>query len=124
MGAFFAELSSAAPASRCRSWPAIRRTAALVALGGAEPAEPVSRIGRRSARPGSRGETIEEKGAIVVWPATDTAGAPPAAIKAAFPDLVPEVPRGVRARGAGPLPLLRIGWGMIRPRAPGAPQAQ
>ena len=29
----------------------------------------------------------------VVWLATDNAGTPPPAIKASFPDLVPEVPR-------------------------------
>jgi len=58
---------------------------------------------------------IRAKGAVVVWPAADTAGAPPAGIKARFPDLVPEVPRSFERPVQGRLPLMRIGWGMIRP---------
>jgi hypothetical protein len=65
---------------------------------------------------------IRDKGAIAVWLATDTAGTPPAHIRAAFPDLVPEVPRAFERTVQGRLPLMRIGWGMIRPQAP-APQA-
>ena len=34
-----------------------------------------------------------------------------------FPDLVPEVPRAFERPFQGRLPLMRIGWGMIRPRA-------
>jgi hypothetical protein len=59
---------------------------------------------------------IEEKGAVVVWPATDTRGLPPAAIRERFPDLVPEVPRAFERRFQGRLPLQRIGWAVIRPR--------
>jgi hypothetical protein len=66
---------------------------------------------------------IEEKGAIVLWHAADQRGLPPAAIRERFPDLVPEVPpRGFERRFQGRLPLLRIGWAVIRPRAqPPAP---
>ena len=32
-----------------------------------------------------------------------------------FPDLVPEVPRAFERAVQGRLPLLRIGWGVIRP---------
>ncbi len=64
---------------------------------------------------------IAEKGAIIVWPATDVAGTPPAAIKTRFPALVPEVARVFDRPIEGRLPLLRIGWGMIRPQG-AAPQ--
>jgi hypothetical protein len=60
-------------------------------------------------------EDIQRKGAVVVWPTTDTAGTPPADIRARFPDLVPEVPRAFERLVQGRLPLLRVGWGMIRP---------
>lgn len=59
---------------------------------------------------------IRTKGAIVVWPATDTAGAPPPEIKARFPDLVPELPHAFDYAIQGRLPLLRVGWGMLRPQ--------
>jgi hypothetical protein len=60
-------------------------------------------------------EDMQRKGAVVVWPTTDTAGTPPADIRARFPDLVPEVPRAFERLVQGRLPLERIGWGMIRP---------
>jgi hypothetical protein len=71
------------------------------------------------------------RGAVVVWPTTDTTGAPPDYIKASFPDLVPEVPPRSFARVVqGRLPLMRVGWGVIRPQsqqptppAPGTPPA-
>lgn len=62
------------------------------------------------------------RGAVIVWPATDTPGTPPPAIKASFPDLVVEVPRAFERPIQGRLPLLRIGWAVIRPQtAPAAP---
>jgi hypothetical protein len=54
----------------------------------------------------------------VVWPTTDTAGTPPPAIKERFPDLVPEVPRAFERSVQGRLPLMRIGWALIRPQSP------
>lgn len=59
---------------------------------------------------------IRAKGAIVVWPATDMAGAPPPEIKARFPDLVAELPHAFTYAIQGRLPLLRVGWGMLRPQ--------
>ena len=53
---------------------------------------------------------------MVLWPATDTAGTPPADIKAQFPDLVLEVPhvfeRSWQLFGSP----LRVGWAVIRPQ--------
>jgi 4-amino-4-deoxy-L-arabinose transferase-like glycosyltransferase len=67
---------------------------------------------------------IDEKGAVVVWPATDTRGLPPASIREQFPNVVPEVPRAFERRFQGRLPLIRIGWAVIRPRAQVAPPAR
>ncbi|AMN40950.1 glycosyltransferase family 39 protein [Rhodoplanes sp. Z2-YC6860] len=63
---------------------------------------------------------IEEKGAIVVWPTADVGGKPPAEILQAFPNLVAEVPQAFARRFQGRMPLMRLGWAMIRPRTPGA----
>jgi hypothetical protein len=60
-------------------------------------------------------EDLRQKGAIVVWPINDAAGAPPAHLRARFPDLVPEVPRAFERPIQGRLPLMRVGWAMIRP---------
>jgi hypothetical protein len=56
-------------------------------------------------------------GGILVWPA-EADGAPPAALKAQFPDLVPEVPRSFVRRMQGILPLIRLGWATVRPPSP------
>jgi hypothetical protein len=69
-------------------------------------------------------DVMQVKGGIVVWPTTDTAGAPPANIKERFPNLIPELPRAFDRRVQGQLPLLRIGWGMIRPQTQPAQQQQ
>jgi 4-amino-4-deoxy-L-arabinose transferase-like glycosyltransferase len=58
-----------------------------------------------------------EKGAVIVWPATDSVGRPPAEILALFPGLVAEVPHAFRRPYQGRMPLLRVGWAMIRPSA-------
>jgi hypothetical protein len=62
-------------------------------------------------------DDIRAKGAIVVWPLTDAAGTPPSAVRTRYPDLVPEVPRGFERSVHGRLPLLRVGWALLRPRA-------
>jgi hypothetical protein len=67
---------------------------------------------------------MRQKGAIVLWQINDNTGAPPAAIKSRFPDLVPEVPRSFERPVQGRLPLYRVGWAMIRPQAPAAEPAK
>jgi hypothetical protein len=62
-------------------------------------------------------QDIDDKGAVVVWPAIDPSGRPPPEISRQFPNLVPEVPRAFQRRFQGRLPLLRIGWSVIRPRS-------
>jgi hypothetical protein len=91
------------------------RTAAVVALGA--PSRPSLYLNNAPERsPWVTPDAIKTKGAIVVWPTSDTAGAPPPEIKERFPDLVPEVPRAFERSVQGQLPLLRIGWGVIRPQ--------
>lgn len=69
-------------------------------------------------------QDLVEKGGVVVWPSTDTAGRPPPDIKRQFPDLVPEVPHAFERRFQGRMPLLRLGWGVIRPESKhSAPQS-
>ncbi len=61
---------------------------------------------------------FSETGGVVVWRASDTVGTPPADIAQRFPGLVPEVPRAFEWLVAGRQPLLRIGWAIVRPKAP------
>jgi 4-amino-4-deoxy-L-arabinose transferase-like glycosyltransferase len=58
---------------------------------------------------------IREQGGILVWPAGDNTGTPPAALKAQFPTMVPEVPRSFARTVQGLLPLIRVGWATVRP---------
>lgn len=67
---------------------------------------------------------IRDKGAVVVWLSTDPAGTPPAMVKERFPDLVPELPRSFARPVQGRLPLLRLGWAVIRPAGPGSAAAR
>src|SRR5262245_34422242 len=90
--------------------------ASLVALGA--PSRPSVFLDSAPERsPWVSPEAVKTKGAIVVWPTTDTAGTPPPAIKERFPDLVPELPRAFERPIQGRLPVIRIGWAMIRPQA-------
>ena len=98
------------------------RTAALVEVGAAS--RPSLFLDATPARsPWVSMRDVMAKGAIVVWPTTDTAGTPPPDVKERFPDLVPEVPRAFERAVQGGLPLLRIGWAVIRPQAPQEPAA-
>ena len=93
------------------------RTAALVALGA--PSRPSLFLNATPERsPWVTPEAIKSKGAIVVWPTTDTAGTPPPEIKERFPDLVPEVPRAFDRAVQGRLPLLTHRLGGDPPAEP------
>jgi hypothetical protein len=61
---------------------------------------------------------FSETGGVVVWRASDTVGTPPDDIAQRFPGLVPEVPRAFERLVNGRQPLLRIGWAIVRPKAP------
>ena len=102
------------------------RTATLVAVGA--PSRPSVFLDATPDRsPWVTMEDVKAKGAVVVWPTSDTSGTPPPEIKARFPDIVPEVPRAFARPSQGRLPLLRIGWAVIRPQGqpadkPAAPE--
>jgi hypothetical protein len=99
------------------------RTAGLVAL--ASPDRPKLALADADRSPWVTDAEIREKGAVVVWPATDLRGVPPEALQARFPELVPELPRAFARTVQGRIGLLRIGWGVIRPAASqAAPPAQ
>jgi hypothetical protein len=53
---------------------------------------------------------------VVVWPAGDTPGTPPADIQTRFPGLVAEVPRVFDRPLQGFGTPLRVGWGVVRNR--------
>jgi 4-amino-4-deoxy-L-arabinose transferase-like glycosyltransferase len=96
------------------------QTATLIAL--AAPARPrIYHEAREDYLPVVTREQMDQKGAILVWPAADAAGRPPPEIARQFPNLVVEVPYGFTQRFQGRMPLYRIGWAMIRPRGPDMP---
>ena len=91
------------------------RTAGLVAFASSD--RPSLYIdGSPALSPWLSDDDVREKGAILVWPAIKQGGAPPPALKERFPDMIAEVPRSFDRSVQGRLPLLRIGWAMIRPR--------
>ncbi len=59
---------------------------------------------------------FHEHGGVLVWPAGGNTGTPPAELKAQFPTMVPEVPRSFARSMQGLLPLVRVGWAMLRPQ--------
>jgi hypothetical protein len=61
---------------------------------------------------------FSETGGVVVWRASDTVGTPPPEIAEKFPGLVAEVPRAFDRLVNGRQPLFRIGWAIVRPKAP------
>jgi 4-amino-4-deoxy-L-arabinose transferase-like glycosyltransferase len=123
MARFFAESFERRTGAPLQIVAGDARTAAVVALGA--PSRPSLYLNNAPERsPWVTPDAIKTKGAIVVWPTSDTAGAPPPEIKERFPDLVPEVPRAFERSVQGQLPLLRIGWGVIRPQGqPAVPPA-
>lgn len=92
------------------------RLASLIALY-AEPRASLYVDANPTHSPWISADDVRRKGALVVWIATDTVGTPPAEVKARFPDLVPDVPRVFERAVQGRTPLLRIGWGLVRPQA-------
>ena len=114
MGEFFADSFQRRTGQKLAIVTGDPRTAALIAL--AAPSRPSVFSDADPARtPWVTADDIRNKGAVVVWLATDTSAVPPPDIKVYFPDLVAEVPRTFERPVEGRLPLLRIGWGVIRP---------
>lgn len=59
---------------------------------------------------------FHEHGGLLVWPAGPRSAEPPATLKAQFPEMVTEVPRSFARTMQGFLPLIRLGWAVVRPR--------
>jgi hypothetical protein len=114
MGRFFADSFERRTGRRLAIITGDVATAALIAL--AAPSRPSVYFDADPERsPWVTPDDIRQKGAVVVWLTADTTPTPPPEIKARFPDLVPEVPRTFDRPVQGRLPVLRIGWGVIRP---------
>src|SRR5262249_60450193 len=80
MARFFSESFERRPGAPLKIVPGDPRTAALIALGA--PSRPSLFLDATPERsPWVTADAIKSKGAIVVWPTTDTAGTPPAEIK-------------------------------------------
>jgi hypothetical protein len=62
--------------------------------------------------------TFREHGGVMVWPAADNTGTPPATLKTLFPGMVAEVPRSFPHSIQGFLPLIKVGWSVLRPINP------
>ncbi|MFA6267025.1 MAG: glycosyltransferase family 39 protein [Pseudolabrys sp.] len=61
-------------------------------------------------------DDVATNGGILVWPAT-AANTVPADLQTQFPSLVPELPRQFERTVQGRLPLIRVGWSVLRPQA-------
>lgn len=88
--------------------------AALIGLGPTRPHLFIDSAPQRS--PWFTAERFAQTGGIVVWRASDTAGAPPDNVMLHFPDLVPEVPQAFESLLAGRQASVRVGWAIVRPK--------
>lgn len=116
MGRFFADNFQRRTGRRLAIVAGHPHTASLVAL--SAPGRPSIYLDATPDRsPWVTDADIARRGAVVVWPTSDTTGRPPPEIQARFPDLVPELPQTFERPVQGMLPLLRIGWALIRPHS-------
>ena len=116
MGRFFAESFERRTGTPLAIVAGEPRTAALVALGA--PTRPSLYLDATPDRtPWVTMDDVRRKGAVVVWPNDDTRAQVPADIAQRFPGLVADVPRAFERMVQGRLPLLRIGWGVVRPQS-------
>jgi len=114
IGRFFAEnfeRRTGAPLTVVAGDP---RLAALVALGA--PTRPSLYLDATPERSPWLAD-VRRAGAILVWPSAETRAQVPPDIAARFPGVVAEVPRAFERAVQGRLPLMRIGWGVLRPQA-------
>ncbi len=113
---FFGESFERRTNQRLRAVAGDARIASLVSLDRGRPRLLLDATPERT--PWLTPARFNETGGVVVWRASDTAGTPPAEIAKRFPGLVPEVPRAFEWLVTGRQPLLRIGWGIVRPKGP------
>lgn len=115
-GSFFAETFQRRTGKPLAFVSGDARLATLVALGA--PTRPHVFFAWAPQRsPWASAADLTTQGGILVWPAADNSGAPPPPLKTQFPALVPEVPRVFARVVQGLLPLIRVGWAVLRPPA-------
>jgi hypothetical protein len=114
MGRYFADSFQRRTGQPLQYVAGDQRLATLVALGA--PSRPSVFLNAAPSRsPWADAARLRERGGVIVWPVTDASGSPPASVRAAFPDMVAEVPRVFERPVQGRLPLMRVGWAVIRP---------
>jgi 4-amino-4-deoxy-L-arabinose transferase-like glycosyltransferase len=102
-----------------RPLPAVAGDPQLAALVALSPSRPHLLLDATPERtPWITSAKFNDLGGVVVWRASDTAGKPPEDIAKRFPGIVPEIPRTFERLVTGRQPELRIGWGIVRPKAP------
>ena len=116
IGRFFADSFERRTGHKLPAVAGDRQLAALIGLGAARPHVLDDAAPART--PWITAAALAQSGGVVVWRAADAIGLPPADIAARFPALVPEVPRAFDRWINGRRPALRIGWAIIRPKAP------
>jgi hypothetical protein len=96
------------------------RVAPLIALGA--PSRPHVYFDWAPERsPWASAADLRARGGLLVWAAGNNTGTPPAALKTQFPEMVPEVPRSFARSVQGLLPLIRLGWAVLRPQGSAQP---
>ena len=114
MGRFFSESFERRTGQSLRAVAGDEQLAALIGLGA--PRRPHVFFDASPQRtPWLSAAKFRQSGGLVLWRAADTAGTPPEDIAKRFPGLAPEVPRAFERMVNGRQPLLRIGWGIVRP---------
>jgi hypothetical protein len=116
IGQFFGDNFQRRTNQRLRAITGDDQLASLIALDSSRPHVLFDATPKRT--PWLSREKFNQTGGIVVWRAADTAGTPPPDIIKHFPGLVPEVPQTFDRLVNGRVPILRIGWAIVRPKAP------
>jgi hypothetical protein len=116
IGRFFSDNFQRRTNQRLQAVTGDEQLASLIALDSSRPQVLFDATPRRT--PWLSREKFSQTGGIVVWRASDTAGTPPPDIIKHFPGLVPEVPQSFDRLVNGRAPTLRIGWAIVRPKAP------
>ena len=116
IGQFFGDNFQRRTNQRLQAVTGDEQLASLIALGSSRPHVLFDATPKRT--PWLSREKFNQTGGVVVWRASDTAGTPPPDIAEHFPGLVPEVPQTFDRLVNGRVPVLRIGWAIVRPKAP------
>ena len=116
IGHFFDESFERRTGQRLRAVTGDAELAALISLAPARPR--LFMMGTPERTPWINLAKFNQNGGVVVWRTSDTIGTPPPEVARQFPGLVPEVPRAFDWLVNGRQPVLRVGWAIVRPKAP------